>query len=339
MPEVSIIVPVYQVEAYLERCVASILNQTFCDFELILVDDGSKDQCPHLCDLWKERDGRIRVIHKQNGGLSDARNAGLDIAAGKYICFVDSDDWLTPDSLQYLYDLLLRYDADFSMAEHIRTSGMAGVGQAQIHESLLSREQFLERFFKIGRQVDVQYAWAKLYRAELFDHIRFPFGLTAEDIPVAFEIAQKSGRIAYSDKCVYYYFSNPDSLTRTAFDRRKFDLLQVWDIVCERAVQLQCDPWIIEQAKINRYRADFGVLCNWAMAELSQSEKESYRLEMKQLQQDLRKNRKKLLHARIPFSRKLLITAFCLSCQKTAWMMGFFQKLRRSFLNENEAGK
>lgn len=111
---VSVIVPVYKVEPYLDRCVASILAQTYPNLEVILVDDGSPDNCPALCDAWAQRDARIRVIHKKNGGLSDARNVGLDAASGAYISFVDSDDYIAENFIETLYDLLHEYHTDIS---------------------------------------------------------------------------------------------------------------------------------------------------------------------------------------------------------------------------------
>lgn len=113
---ISVIVPVYKVEPYLDRCVRSIVEQTYTDLEIILVDDGSPDNCPAMCDAWAEKDNRIKVIHKQNGGLSDARNAGMDIASGDYLGFVDSDDWIAAEMYQVLYDMLQRDSSDIAPA-------------------------------------------------------------------------------------------------------------------------------------------------------------------------------------------------------------------------------
>lgn len=121
MPEISIIVPIYKTEKYLNRCVNSLINQTFKNFELILVDDGSPDACPVLCDKWGKRDTRIKVIHKKNGGLSSARNAGLNIAQGKYIGFVDSDDWIEPDMYELLYNAAEKYQTDYSAVNMLIT--------------------------------------------------------------------------------------------------------------------------------------------------------------------------------------------------------------------------
>lgn len=113
-PKISVIVPVYKVENFLDRCVESIVGQTYENLEIILVDDGSPDNCPAMCDKWAEKDGRIKVIHKENGGVSSARNAALDIVSGDYICFVDSDDWIDPGMYEFLYKNSQKYDADIS---------------------------------------------------------------------------------------------------------------------------------------------------------------------------------------------------------------------------------
>lgn len=142
VPKISIIVPVYRVENYLDRCIKSILNQTFTDFELILVDDGSPDRCPQKCDDWCKVDKRIKVIHKENGGLSSARNAGLEAAKGEYIGFVDSDDWITCDMYELLYRLAKKYKAD-----------IVGVGRedfisvrSSVHRRLLTLPKGLHPF-------------------------------------------------------------------------------------------------------------------------------------------------------------------------------------------------
>lgn len=114
MDKISVIVPVYKTEQYLNRCVQSITDQTYKNLEIILVDDGSPDNCPEMCDQWAKKDERIKVIHKRNGGISSARNAGLDSATGDYIMFADSDDWMEPDMAEFLYRLIVKYDADIS---------------------------------------------------------------------------------------------------------------------------------------------------------------------------------------------------------------------------------
>lgn len=312
-PLVSIIVPVYKVEQYLNRCVESLVGQTYRALEIILVDDGSPDGSGSLCDEWAEKDSRIRVLHKANGGLSSARNAGIEVCTGQYIAFVDSDDWMEQDAIAYLYGLLQTHQADFVMGENLRTYGEAAPKQKDFRERVCTREEFLRLFFKIGTQVDVMYAWGKLYRRELFREVRYPVGLTDEDVPTTFSIIMESDRIVYSTKVVYDYYYNPQSITGTTFNVKKFDLLKVWDLVVERAALPPCDAAVLEMAQHNRDRADFGILVNIAMSENYRQCREEFREEIGAALGRMKKNVGKLLTAQIPLSRKLMIAAFYIS--------------------------
>ena len=307
MPKISVIVPVYKVEHYLDRCVASILKQTFVDFELILVDDGSPDRCPQMCDEWAKKDTRIQVIHKENGGLSSARNAGLDIMQGEYVSFVDSDDWLEPDALEYLYYLLKKYNADFSFAEMRRISDEGKTCPVNHGvETILTQDQFLLSFFKVGTQVNVQYAWGKLYKIRLFSEIKYCEGLTSEDIPAIFMIALNCNRIVHGSKIIYNYFIRADSLTQEEFGVRTFDLLKAWDIVCETAKLKNSHEWIIKLAYINRYRANMGVLYHFSLAPHYQRNWESYAKKIVCIRRQLVQGLPYLLKAKIPLSRKVM---------------------------------
>ncbi len=182
MPEISVIVPVYKVEPFLPSCLDSILGQTFTDFELILVDDGSPDGCPAMCDDYVRKDARVRVIHQENGGLSAARNRGIDAAIGKYLCFVDSDDLVAPDYLSYLYSLLQQHDADFSVCGTKRFSTVEELADWQEETAtadFLSATAFFHLQLTPKTEMGV---WNKLFRRELFDNIRFEDGRIHEDI-------------------------------------------------------------------------------------------------------------------------------------------------------------
>ena len=174
-PEISIIVPVYQVEKYLNECIDSILAQTFTDFELILVDDGSPDNCPALCDAAAKRDSRVRVIHKQNGGVSTARNAGLDAAQGNWIAFVDSDDTAAPEYLEKMHKAVLETGADFAIcsSQCIDETGktLAG-GEHRLLNEFLPQEEVLRRMVVS----DFQVPWNKLYRRKLLENYRIVTG-------------------------------------------------------------------------------------------------------------------------------------------------------------------
>ena len=175
MAEVSIIVPVYQVEKYIRQCIDSILAQTFTDFELILVDDGSKDNSGKICDEYAEKDKRIRVIHKENGGLSDARNKGLDNAAGKYFMFVDGDDYIAPNMAECLHNSILKADADIAACNYryiFESDGKKDFTTENKAEVLNANEIFYNR--KNERNYGFwTVAWNKLYKAETFKKERF----------------------------------------------------------------------------------------------------------------------------------------------------------------------
>ena len=279
---ISIVVPVYNTESVLPRCIRSLRQQSYQNLEIILVDDGSTDGTGKICDRYSQTDARVKVIHKENGGLSSARNAGLDICQGEYIFFVDSDDWITIDAVQYLYDLRKKYNADFSMAAYVRTRAdeKRDCLRHDYMECELTQLEFLSKFFKIGTQENVQFAWAKLYKSELFDNIQYPTGVIFEDVPTTFYIAVCSGKIAYSSHVIYYYYVNPNSITEENFNDSKFDLIKVWDMVCEKACQ-NANEWILAQAIINRKRADFGVLMKLAISNITLKEKQTYLLKAK----------------------------------------------------------
>lgn len=203
-PLISVIVAVYNVERFLPDCVESLRCQTYKNLEIILVDDGSPDRCGELCDQAAQSDSRVRVIHQENGGLSKARNAGLDIATGAYICFVDSDDFLEPDHISTLFRVLLDNSADLAVcvsysrvpenASYRRPtdSSMSMGSSADCPCECLTKREAVERALTSGVPV---MAYGKLYRAELLSGIRFPEGKLYEDLSVMFDILLRTGRI------------------------------------------------------------------------------------------------------------------------------------------------
>lgn len=214
-PLISVIVPIYKVEKYLDRCINSIVNQTYRNLEIILVDDGSPDKCPLMCDEWQKKDERIKVIHKENGGLSSARNAGLDIATGEYIAFVDSDDYILPDMYEYLYRLIDENDADFSMCEFMYADekGLAIDDNSDTEDEkidVLSGDEALEEF--VMRNWHYVLAWNKLYRKHIFRNLRFPEGKLHEDDFIAHIIIYQCIRIAYTTRKYYMYTQRDDSI-------------------------------------------------------------------------------------------------------------------------------
>lgn len=217
---ISIVVPVYKVEKYLKRCVDSLLNQTFKDIEVVLVDDGSPDNCPKICDDYSKIDERIVVIHKKNGGLSSARNAGLDKIKGDFVFFIDSDDWLASnDVLEKMYDKAVKEKADFVFAKN---------------NSASDDEQHCGRLIKKYKQIDLLFlsnpyfftAWNKLFERSLFPYLRFTEGRINEDVDIIPLVFLKSKKIAFYDECTYNYYVNPLSITRKNFSEKRFDMFK-----------------------------------------------------------------------------------------------------------------
>lgn len=234
-PQISVIVPVYKVEAYLDRCVQSIVDQTYQNLEIILVDDGSPDRCPEMCDAWAQRDSRIVVIHKENGGLSDARNAGLSAATGEYICFVDSDDWVLPDYLQTLYTAITQNQCDLAACD-IQVVFDDDTSAKFAHDkktSYITAEKALT-FLTHGEKVRAV-AWNKLYRRTLLQDEKFPVGKFHEDEFFTYRIVAKSGIIAYIDVPLYCYRQRAGSIMSTASVRH----LDALDAAMERIAFLK----------------------------------------------------------------------------------------------------
>ena len=222
-PLISVIVPVYKVEAYLGRCVDSLLNQTYDNMEIILVDDGSPDNSGKICDDYATRDARVRVIHKENGGLSSARNAGIDVARGEFLGFVDSDDWVDEHTYEWLLDMALAEDLKLVCAGRYDFSSWTGektVGLCPAKREVISGEELAKRIFR-WENVDSA-AGDKLYHRSLFQEIRYPLGVVSEDIPVTYRLALKAEKVGMLDRPVYYYFHRDGSITTAAFTPRAF---------------------------------------------------------------------------------------------------------------------
>lgn len=221
-PLVSVIVPIYNVEPYLDRCIRSIVDQTYRNLEIILVDDGSPDGSPEICDLWAKSDSRIRVIHKENGGLSSARNAGLDLCDGVYIGFVDSDDWVEPE----MYETLLRacLDNDSMLAvcgRYVVTGDEKIVDKCSIESVVLEPTEFVSRML-IGDRCDAS-ACDKLFHRSLWSDCRFPHGKIYEDIAVMYKPALRANCVAIVGKPLYNYYRHNNSITKSAFTRKLFE--------------------------------------------------------------------------------------------------------------------
>ena len=227
MPKISIIVPVYKVEKYLDRCVESILAQTFSDFEVILIDDGSPDDCPVMCDEWAKNDARIRVIHQSNHGQAAARNRALDVAEGNYICFIDSDDYVHPKFLEILYNNLISSNADVSVCSYKRTNKSNDVNNVNNNSLKYSGVDFVKKGLVGDIPCGVWLLWDKLFKKECFDNVRLPIGRINEDNATVYKILYEAKTVVATDAVLYYYFENTNSTVLQKFSKKHLDWLLV----------------------------------------------------------------------------------------------------------------
>lgn len=245
---ISIIVPIYNVEPYLHRCVDSLLRQTYKDFELILVDDGSPDNCGRICDEHVTADSRVRVVHKPNGGLSDARNAGLAIAQGEYIAFVDSDDWVAKDYLERLLAALLETGADICECDVFRTSGeepSAEHGNPAVYETSEALKQLIhDGSFH-------QHVWNKLYRRDVIADILFPKGKTNEDEFWTYQVFGNAKKVVKIQDVLYFYFQRPGSIMGETYSLKRLDALEA---KLQRQQYIDSKfPKLSQQARLNLF--------------------------------------------------------------------------------------
>lgn len=225
-PSISVIIPVYKVESWLDACVESVLAQTYQDLEIILVDDGSPDRCGAMCDAWAEKDARIQVVHKKNGGLSSARNAGLAVATGAYILFVDSDDVLDPRICEKLWNAIASSGSKLAICD------AAHIFPEQAADYTVCDEIYAYSAPEAIRHMWYQHsflpsAWAKLYHRDLFQDIRFTEGILYEDIDIMHLLFAAAGKVVYNPSALYGYNHREDSITTKPFSLRDLDILKI----------------------------------------------------------------------------------------------------------------
>ena len=236
VPLISIIVPVYQVEPYIRRCVDSILQQTYPNLEIILVDDGSPDRCGAICDEYARRDQRVQVVHKANGGLSSARNAGLAVARGDYLGFIDSDDWIEPDMYQYMLDHALEQDADITVCGRVEEYQGRSRNCCWEMSRLLDREQAMRALLE--DDVMQSYAWNKRWKKGVFQGVRFPEGRNYEDIAVVHRAYGKADRVLCLSEAKYHYLQRKESIVRDVSLKNR---LGYWTSTKQRYLELKED--------------------------------------------------------------------------------------------------
>lgn len=253
--KISVIIPIYKVEDYLETCIESVLRQTYSNLEIILVDDGSPDHCGEICEKYAQKDKRIQIIHKENGGLSSARNAGLDVATGEYIAFIDSDDCVAETFIETLYQLCLKEDAEIAECDFVKFSNQIKEVHREKQVEVISSFEMQARIYS-DDYVRTIVVWNKLYHQNIYANLRFPEGKIHEDEFTsykAFDTVKK--KIAITNEVLYYYRSSENSIMGKKFYMKRLDALQALEERKEYYFQKQqIDLW---EKTVIKYQAAF----------------------------------------------------------------------------------
>lgn len=224
---ISVIIPIYNVEKYLKECIDSILNQTYKNIEIILVDDGSTDNSPNICDEYTQKDTRVITIHQKNQGVSSARNKGLEASKGNYIFWIDSDDYVKEDCIEKLYNLLKKYDSDISICDYTQGSDRDYVFvDNEVKEEVYDSFTGLNNIYKNHHYSFIMAAsWAKLIKKSLYKDLKYPVAKIFEDIYLSHHLISKCNKISYTNEVMYYYYQWPESILGKKLYKAKLDYL------------------------------------------------------------------------------------------------------------------
>lgn len=274
-PLISVIVPVYNVEPYIRQCLDSIISQTYQNLEIILIDDGSPDNCGTICDEYARSDKRIKVLHKENGGLSSARNVGLKVAHGEYLGFVDSDDWIARDMFEYLLRNILLHSADIAACGRIEVHPQYKKAFGWRKTEVCDKAQAIEHL--VENKSLRNYMWDKLWKRKLFEEVEFPEGRTFEDISVAHKLFAKADKIVCLTEPKYYYRQRTDGIVGSKMLKNEIDHFMA-DV---QRHEDMCEQWP-QYAQMLEARCVEDVVNIWRMCGFnSRSERKRYMSELK----------------------------------------------------------
>lgn len=307
--KISVIIPIYKVEKYIYECVDSILAQTYKNLEIILVDDGSPDKCGEICDEYKKIDSRIKVIHKKNGGLSDARNKGIEVMTGDYVAFVDSDDYVDQNYIKELYESIIKNQADIAVCNYYKY--YEDIKKLKYTKKILTKEKVI--FNNIEGVKDVLTAdsvvdvvtWNKLYKSELFlkNKLYFPFGKLHEDNFTTYKLLYFSDKIVFIEKPLYYYRLRSDSIMSSGFSTKRLDSLEA-GIEIKDFIKKHL-PYLYSYAEANYVFFEIGIL-NLLVS--SGSNKSKNIIVWKKIKKDILKNFfRYIANDRVKFKQKICI--------------------------------
>lgn len=304
---ISVIIPVYKAEKYIERCIFSILRQTFQNIEVILVDDGSPDKSGEICDMWALKDKRIKVIHQKNAGAGAARNAGLRVAKGEYIGFVDSDDWIEPQMYEVMYNAIEKYSADVGMCN------ISSRTEFSMHESydnrkfpfeLKNQEEMLSIFFRVHGEKGILSVCRRLIHKSVLKDFMFVEGTISEDVSAAYYFITHSQRTVVTNFSFYNYYNNKKGVTKSPVTMKDIEYIEAfkqifWDV--KKRI-----PKFERYAYINYIRANYTILSKMDLFGYDSNDQDLNN-KHKELKQIVRKNFYVLLKWPMPISRKLLL--------------------------------
>lgn len=319
--KISVIIPVYGVEKYLDRCVESVVKQSYKNLEIILVDDGSPDKCPQMCDEWASRDARIRTVHRENGGLSCARNTGLSIATGDYVTFLDSDDWIAKDTYEYCLNLIaVHNDADVVQFDNMyATSNAVKVIDKKEHTEIY-KDDILEHYMEYSTQDSGAYSVCMcIFKAIIAKRYKFREGKIYEDMDYKFKVLKDSRCWIISNQIKYFYWQAGNSTSSGKIKARDLQLYEGANELYNLCLH-EDNPKILYYGKVKKARTSFSLLCRialWGVDEISLNKKEI----TQKLLTEHRKYLITLLKAPIPISRKIISVLMALNFELTRGIM------------------
>lgn len=330
MTKISVVVPVYGTEKYLNKCVESIVNQTYKNLEIILVDDGSPDNCPQMCDEWASRDLRIKTVHRLNGGLSCARNTGLSMATGDYITFVDSDDWIAPDTYEYALGLFAMYGGTDAVQYNLRQTSDENVYVKTRPEVIeVYRGKDILQYFMTATTITGSYSMCRcLFRTSIIKHYRFREGKINEDIDYKYKVLRDCNVFVVSNQVKYFYRQAGSSISSGILKARDFQLYEAAEELY-KLTQIETYGRIAFLGRVKKARTPFSLLGRIALWGMDESLDEE--CITKRLIKENRQNLPILLKSPMKISRKVLAVLFCISFPITKVFLRIAEKCRRSF--------
>ena len=327
-PLLSVIVPIYNTEDYLERCLNSIINQSYKNLEIILVNDGSTDSSKSICETYKKMDSRIKVINKKNGGLSSARNEGIRLSSGLLITFVDSDDWVNTDIYIKCVRAFINEKCDVVDFKVVYASSEINkIYEDNSEYTVRTGEDIIHDYLYRGQTEKCPFSVCrKVYRKDLFDNIKFPVGKMNEDISTNFKILEKCSKSVNLSSIGYYYFQdNNSSLTSGELTKQNFDLIHSSKELVELSQKYE-DENIKSLAKIKLARSYFSLI---AKAAIGGVDGDIDKNDMRYLVKELRRNYFLLMKSPIPLNRKIMISVACINYR----IISFFYEIFTALLN------